>query len=182
MGCNVSSNKKQKVARPEVDFFLTTEEKQIARESWTVISLDLPATGLHIFTRLFEMENDMKKLFKRLMSQSESGHFVIDTARLERHATIVMKHLGMAVDSLEDSVKFSMTLNSLGEKHATYLVSPDMLPFLWPAVRDGLKMRLGDKFTVKTELAWKHIYDYITCKISEGIEIGRHNNRKIIHH
>ena len=50
--------------------------------------------------------------------------------------------------------------------------------FLWPAIRDGLKMRLGDKFTVETELAWKHLFDYIACKMGEGMMKTRHKPGK----
>lgn len=51
--------------------------------------------------------------------------------------------------------------------------------FLWPAIRDGLRLRLGDKFGVDAELAWKHLYDYISCKLSEGIDIGLTKNKKL---
>ncbi|CAG5126662.1 unnamed protein product [Candidula unifasciata] len=178
MGCNSSTNSNTKVASQEVDYFLTPSEIQIVRESWAIVALDLPATGLHIFTRLFEMEKDLKKLFRRLMTQTESGEFIFDTVRLEQHATLVMKQLGQAVDNLDDSTHFSEMLTILGEKHAVYNVRPEMFPFLWPAIRDGLKMRLGDKFTVEAELAWKHLYDYIISKLSEGIERGRPKPKK----
>uniref|UniRef100_A0A0B6ZR04 Globin n=1 Tax=Arion vulgaris TaxID=1028688 RepID=A0A0B6ZR04_9EUPU len=179
MGCNSSTNSTKKVVSTEIDYFLTVNERRIVRESWAVIALDLPATGLHIFTRLFEMEKDLKKLFRRLMSQTESGDFIFDSVRLERHATLVMKNLGQAVEHLDDSTYFSEMLVLLGEKHSAYEVKPDMLPFLWPAIRDGLKMRLGEKFGVDSELAWKHLYDYIVCKLSEGMEIGRAKNKKL---
>ncbi|BFZ11775.1 hypothetical protein BsWGS_14814 [Bradybaena similaris] len=179
MGCNSSTNSTTKVCSKEVSYFLNASEIRVVRESWAIVALDLPATGLHIFTRLFEMEKDLKKLFRRLMSQTESGEFIFDTVRLERHATLVMKNLGQAVENLDDSSYFSEMLTILGEKHSTYNVKPDMLPFLWPAIRDGLKMRLGDKFTVEAELAWKHLYDYIICKLTEGMEHGRPKNKKL---
>ncbi|RUS78958.1 hypothetical protein EGW08_013260 [Elysia chlorotica] len=124
------------------------------------------------------MEKDLKKLFRRLMSVRESGDYVFDSVRLERHATLVMKHLGQAVDNLEDSSYFSELLVMLGEKHAAYDVKPEMLPFLWPAIRDGLKMRLGDKFTKEMELAWKHLYDYISHKLAEGMSNANSSGSK----
>ncbi|GFR80850.1 cytoglobin-1 [Elysia marginata] len=169
MGCNASSRSPPGAMEKQVQDFLTAEEVRIVKESWPVVSLDLPATGLHIFTRLFEMENDLKKLFRRLMSVRESGDYVFDSVRLERHATLVMKHFGQAVENLDDSTYFSELLIMLGEKHSAYDVKPEMLPFLWPAIRDGLKMRLGDKFTKETELAWKHLYDYISHKLADGM-------------
>ncbi|XP_059154489.1 neuroglobin-like [Physella acuta] len=180
MGCNSSTTKTvSRANEKEMSFYLTQEEMELARDSWAIVALDLPATGLHIFTRLFEMEKDFQKLFKRLMTQKESGEFVFDTARLERHASLVMKQLGQAAEHTDDSINFSASLRLLGEKHAGYNVKPEMFPFFWPAVRDGLKLRLGDKFTVKVELAWKHLYDYVTSKISEGIEMNRDIKKKI---
>ncbi|CAG5130371.1 unnamed protein product, partial [Candidula unifasciata] len=128
MGCNTSMNSRRSADDNEVNDYMTSDEILIVRESWAIVALDLPATGLHIFTRLFEMEKDLKKLFRRLMSQTESGEFVFDSVRLERHATLVMKNLGQAVENLDDSTYFSEMLTTLGEKHSAYNVKPEMLP------------------------------------------------------
>ena len=40
---------------------------------------------------------------------------------------------------------------------------------MWPAVRDALKQALAEDFTVEAELAWKHVFDYIVCKMSQGM-------------
>ena len=77
---------------------------------------------------MFEIEKDLTKFFRRLMTQNESGEFIFDTFRLEHHATAVMKKLGQAVENLEDSEDFGDMLVSLGEKHHTYNVRPEMTP------------------------------------------------------
>lgn len=69
----------------------------------------------------------MKKLFKRLLSNSESGNFIFDDDRLRGHARIVMNSLGAAVDSLDDSSSLSGMLVALGEKHAAYNVKGEMI-------------------------------------------------------
>ena len=56
--------------------------------------------------------------------------------------------------------------------------SLSMFQFLWPAVRDALKMRLGEKFTVETELAWKHLFDYIACRMGEGMTRAKSKDNK----
>ena len=43
------------------------------------------------------------------------------------------------------------------------------LQLMWPAVRDALKQALAEDFTVETELAWKHVFDYIVHKMSQGM-------------
>lgn len=73
----------------------------------------------------------------------------------------------------------SLNLRDVHECTLIQFLSSMIPQFFWPAVRDGLKLRLGDKFTVKVELAWKHLYDYVTSKISEGIEMNRDIKKKI---
>ena len=97
---------------------------------WTIKCRRKLTKAMPLFPRLFEMEKDLKKLFRRLMSVRESGDYVFDSVRLERHATLVMKHLGQAVDNLDDSTYFSELLIMLGEKHSAYDVKPEMLPVL----------------------------------------------------
>lgn len=41
---------------------------------------------------------------------------------------------------------------------------------MWPAVRDALKQALAEDFTVEAELAWKHVFDYIVFKMSQGMK------------
>ncbi len=74
------------------------------------------------------MEKDLRKMFRRLMTQSESGDLIFDTIRLEHHATLVMKSIGQAVDAVEDAKAFTEMLYGLGEKHTSYNVKPEMLP------------------------------------------------------
>lgn len=47
-----------------------------------------------------------------------------------------------------------------------------VLQFLWPAIRDAFKVKLGDQFTQETELAWRHVFEYIKSNLSEGIKQG----------
>ncbi|XP_071079485.1 neuroglobin-like [Haliotis cracherodii] len=170
MGCNISSDVKKEAN--ELDNYLSNEEVDLVRKSWKAIENDLDETGMIMFKRFFEQQQEMKKLFKRLLSNSESGNFIFDDDRLRGHARIVMNSLGAAVDSLDDSSSLSGMLVALGEKHAAYNVKGEMISFLWPAIRDAFKVKLGDQFTQETELAWRHVFEYIKSNLSEGIKQG----------
>lgn len=157
----------------EIMDFVSPEEVEIIRHSWDIVKQDLPGTGIYMFTRLFELQSDFKKMFKRMMTQSETGEYDFDWNKLGSHANIVMSALDNAVNGMGDSSYLSKGLEELGERHNMYNVKPEMVPLMWPAVRDALKQALSEDFTVETELAWKHVFDYIVCKMSSGMRRGK---------
>ncbi|KAL8614635.1 hypothetical protein ACOMHN_066895 [Nucella lapillus] len=120
--------------------------------------------------RLFELQSDFKKFFKRLMTQTETGEYDFDWNKLGNHANIVMNALDNAVDSIDDSSYLSKGLQELGERHKMYSIKAEMVPLMWPAIRDALRQALNEDFTVETELAWKHVFDYIVCKMGQGMK------------
>ncbi|KAH9515776.1 hypothetical protein Btru_011982 [Bulinus truncatus] len=172
MGCSHTKHTHAKEKCEAIDYYITPEEKQIIRTSWQVVATDLPGVGLFIFSRLFDLEFDLQKLFKRLLTKTETGQYVLDTTRLEGHAVNVLKRFSVVVENLDNNTALTTTLIALGEVHSGYNVRPDMLPLLWPPIRDGFKYALQDDFTVSVELAWKHLYDFISCHIAEGMIIG----------
>ncbi|KAK7502773.1 hypothetical protein BaRGS_00006023 [Batillaria attramentaria] len=120
-------------------------------------------------SRLFELQSEFKKFFRRMMTQTETGEYDFDWNKLGSHANIVMTALDNAVECLGDSSYLSKGLVELGERHRFYNIKPEMVPYMWPAVRDALKQALGTDFTVETELAWKHVFDYIVSKMAVGM-------------
>lgn len=171
MGCqnSKSGDKGDLDADREIVDFLTPEEMEIVRNSWDIVKQDLHGTGIFMFTRLFELQSDFKKFFKRMMTQTETGDYDFDWSKLGSHANIVMTALDNAVDSLGDSSYLSKGLLELGERHRHYNIKAEMVPYMWPAVRDALKQALAEEFTVETELAYKHVFDYIVCKMGQGM-------------
>ncbi|XP_070180556.1 neuroglobin-like [Littorina saxatilis] len=171
MGCQTSKSGQQDEldADKELGDFLTPEEVELVRNTWEIVKQDIPGTGIYMFTRLFELQSDFKKMFKRMMTQTETGEYDFDWNKLGNHANIVMNALDNAVDGMGDSSYLSKGLTELGERHKMYSVKPEMVPLMWPAVRDALKQALSEDFTVETELAWKHVFDYIVCKMTSGM-------------
>ncbi|XP_025104081.1 neuroglobin-like [Pomacea canaliculata] len=174
MGCqNAKSSQKEDCEdEKELGDFLTVEEIEVIRHTWAIVKQDIPGTGMFMFTRLFELQSDFKKFFKRMMTQTETGEYDFDRNKLGNHANVVMTALDKAVDSLDDSSFLSKGLAELGERHKMYNVKSEMIPYMWPAVRDALKKALAEDFTVEAELAWKHVFDYIVSKMAQGINSG----------
>ncbi|XP_076443042.1 neuroglobin-like [Babylonia areolata] len=172
MGCqNSKAGTKEEVEKDkELGDFVSAEEIEVIRSSWETVKQDIPGTGIYMFTRLFELQSDFKKFFKRLMTQTETGEYDFDWNKLSNHANIVMNALDNAVDSIQDSSYLSKGLQELGERHKMYSIKPEMVPLMWPAIRDALRQALAEEFTVETELAWKHVFDYIVFKMSQGMK------------
>ncbi|KAK6999158.1 neuroglobin [Biomphalaria glabrata] len=155
-----------------IDSYVTPEEKELLRSSWNIVSQDISGVGMNIFKKLFDIETDLMKLFKRMLTKGETGQVVVDSIRLEGHATGVLRQIGLVVENMDNNSALTTTLIALGEVHANYRVRPEMLPLLWPAIRDALKIACEDEFTQQMELAWKHLYDFVTCHLSEGMVIA----------
>ncbi|XP_076463890.1 neuroglobin-like [Babylonia areolata] len=156
----------------ELEDFLTPRESNIIHSSWIIIEQNRTKTGVYLFTRLFQLQASFKKMFKRLMTRSETGHFIIDWQMLESHADLVMGVLGKVVANLENSTQLSAELVQLGERHHGYHLHVDMVWLMWPALRDTLKHALVTDFTLETELAWKHLFEYVASKMELGIKRG----------
>ncbi|KAL8605642.1 hypothetical protein ACOMHN_050317 [Nucella lapillus] len=172
MGCRNSKQPADSEASErsrEMANFLSPEEMQLIQVNWAVIEPNTTETGIFLFSRLFELQEGFKKVFRRLMTQTESGHYVVDKTLLGHHADRVMGVLEKAVSLLGQSPLLASDLQKLGHKHYDHSVEPDMLPLMWPAVRDALRYVLEEGFTLESELAWKHLFDFIIGNMCHGI-------------
>ena len=78
--------------------------------------------------RLFTQQGQIKKLFTNLMTRRVTGVSVIDESLLKSHAKVVMNALGACVECLDDSGQLTKLLIGIGERHAMYSVTPDLIP------------------------------------------------------
>ncbi|OWF48660.1 neuroglobin-like [Mizuhopecten yessoensis] len=173
MGCSQSGSVRMQRSSQQLENYLTSEQVRLVKQSWLILGEDMAATGLLVFKKLFESNEGMKKLFYKLMRCDSSEQLEFDQEKLTRHATIVMQGLGAAVESLEDSVFLTNVLIAMGERHAMYNVKTEMVPHLWPAIRDAFKELMGEDFLPAVESAWLHVFEYIGSKFKMGIVSGK---------
>lgn len=166
MGCCVSN---EVYFGEQLDDYLTRTEVRLAQKSWRSINRNLHHLGVLAFKKFFERQSEMKSLFGKIMVRNDVGDFTIDEEELQNHAAMVMEALGTAVESLEDTSFLTTILIRMGEKHAGYRVEPEMIPLLWPAIREALKDQLGEDFSFEVEEAWNHVFEYISTKFIQGI-------------
>ncbi|XP_069117944.1 neuroglobin-like [Argopecten irradians] len=173
MGCSQSGNVRMQDSTIQLDTYLTPEQVRLVKQSWMILGEDMEVTGLLVFKKLFENNEGLKKLFYKLMKSDNPDKLEFDQEKLKTHATIVMQGLGAAVESLEDSVFLTNVLIAMGERHATYNVKSEMVPHLWPAIRDAFKELMGEDFSPAVENAWLHVFEYIGSKFKMGIVSGK---------
>lgn len=43
------------------------------------------------------------------------------------------------------------------------------MQLLWPAIRDAFNECMAEDFTPETDVAWEHIFEYMSTKFKEGL-------------
>jgi hemoglobin-like flavoprotein len=110
------------------------------------------AAGL-FYARLFELDPDLRSLFKGDMS--EQGR------RL-------MQMLGLAVKSLDRPEQLLPALRALGARHVAYGVREKDYDTVGRALLWTLRQGLGDAFTPEVEAAWAEVYAALAAAMQGG--------------
>ena len=114
------------------------------------------AAGL-FYARLFELDPDLRSLFKGDMS--EQGR------RL-------MQMLGLAVKSLDRPEQLLPALRALGARHVAYGVREKDYDTVGRALLWTLRQGLGDAFTPEVEAAWAEVYAALAAAMQGGAVPG----------
>ncbi|XP_074658496.1 neuroglobin-like [Tubulanus polymorphus] len=168
MGC--AAHKQVRLEGSQIHIHLDQKQIDLIRMSWEIVSDNLQNNGMMIFMRLFQLDRDLLRVFKSILTTNKIyDESDVDEEKLSQHSLIVMQSLGAAVESLEDSLFLTNVLIAIGEKHAQHHVKEHMLPRMWPAVRFAFKEILQDCYTDEIEKAWKIVFEFLISKIGEGI-------------
>mmetsp|Transcript_3905 Transcript_3905/g.9843 ORF Transcript_3905/g.9843 Transcript_3905/m.9843 type:complete len:108 (-) Transcript_3905:361-684(-) len=90
------------------------------------------------------------------------------SAGLKRHATGVMKTVGVAVDNLDDLEKVVPALKTLGARHVKYGVVEAHYDVVGQALLNTLEKGLGELYTKDVQAAWTHVYSVVASTMKEG--------------
>uniref|UniRef100_A0A1I8IWI4 GLOBIN domain-containing protein n=1 Tax=Macrostomum lignano TaxID=282301 RepID=A0A1I8IWI4_9PLAT len=166
----------------QIGDYLTDAQIALVKETWVILSEDLTDTGVLVFTRLFQIDKDLRNMFYKLMASEahppptspkhpadRAGKF--DRDKVERHGVAVMQALGAAVDCLDDTLMLNSVLLALGQAHHAFDVRAEYVMRLWPAINFALQERLGECYTKAVERAWHNVFRYIAGKMEAGIRL-----------
>jgi hemoglobin-like flavoprotein len=119
---------------------ITSEQKRLVRESFSLIREAAVPIGLLFYGRLFDLEPSLRSLFK--------NDIRLQTRKL-------MDTLNVAVESLENFEAVRLRLTDLGRRHAeTYQVQPQHYDLLRSALLWAFSHALEGEFYPEVKEAW----------------------------
>ena len=86
---------------------------------------------------------------------------VYESEGFKKHALNVMKHVGKAVDGLNDLDNLVPVLKSLGKRHVSYGVKKEHYPVIGQALISTLKEGLKDSWNDELEKAWGDVFGIV---------------------
>ncbi|MDC3332783.1 methyl-accepting chemotaxis protein [bacterium] len=132
---------------------MTPEQIQLVQDSWKNVEPIADDAAEIFYTKLFEYDPDLEKLFsgdmksqgKKLMSMITSAVNMLN--RLDELVPIVQK---------------------LGERHGGYGVEDNHYDTVANALLDTLDVGLGDDFTDEVKLAWIEVYTVLATTMKDA--------------
>jgi hemoglobin-like flavoprotein len=122
---------------------MTEDQQNLVRDSFGVIAPNAEAVASIFYTRLFELDPALRRLFKGDMAaQGRKLMAMIATAVANLH------NLGAVIPAVEQ----------LGVRHVGYGVTDQDYNTVGSALLWTLEQELGDRFTPATRAAWTECY------------------------
>lgn len=132
---------------------MTSEQKQLVRDSWAKV-LPIQETAAELFyNRLFEKHPEVRPYFK---------------GDIKEQGRKLIAMLNTAVNGLDNLEALVEPLRSSGRAHKAYGVTPEDydkvgMTFLWT-----LQHGLGDAYSPEVEDAWRATYTSVAKVMIEG--------------
>ncbi len=118
----------------------------LVQSSWAKVLPISDAAAALFYDRLFELDPSVRPLFKSDMAAQKKK---------------LMQTLSVAVDGLSNPPRLVPALESLGARHAGYMVEDRHYDLVGQALLWTLREGLGDDFTADVEAAWSEVYAVI---------------------
>ena len=122
---------------------MTSEQIDRVRTSFEKIKPLVEETAVLFYARLFELDPDLRRLFK--IDIREQGHKL-------------MQIIGYAVDNLDRIDELVPVLRELGARHVEYGVKPAHYDMVGAALLWTLGKALKTDYTVEVNEAWTAVY------------------------
>ncbi|KAJ8298198.1 hypothetical protein KUTeg_024729 [Tegillarca granosa] len=127
-----------------------SDQKDLLRLSWGVLSVDLEDTGLMLMANLFKMSPGSLGKFARLGDVSAGKA----NSKLRGHAITLMYALQNFIDSLDDVDRLKCVVEKFAVNHINRQISADEFGEIVGPIRAVLKARMGSYFDEDTVAAW----------------------------
>jgi hemoglobin-like flavoprotein len=133
---------------------MTPTQIQLVQDSWKQAQVHADKVAQMFYTRLFEMNPELRPLFRGDMQEQQRKF---------------MQMMSLAVDGLEQTEQLVPMLYELGRRHIDpYRVQPQNYDSLGAALLWTLQQTLGAAFTNEMRLAWSQAYRGMSQAMQEG--------------
>ncbi|KFM72217.1 Neuroglobin, partial [Stegodyphus mimosarum] len=155
---------------------LTARQKFSISKSWKAIARAMEQTGVTMFTKLFEENEELLELFekfKHMKSREEREQ----SEELREHATTVMTTLDESIMSLDNVDQCIDYLRNVGRSHRK--IKGFKSEYFWKMEAPFLaavKETLEDRYTENMESIYKITIHFILQTVIEGFEGTQQQN------
>ncbi|HET9458255.1 MAG TPA: globin family protein [Candidatus Limnocylindrales bacterium] len=132
---------------------MTPQQQTLVADSWTQVAPIADQAATIFYTRLFELDPSLRRLFAHTDMAAQRKNLV-------QTLTVVVR----SIDRLDTIVP---AVEALGRRHVGYGVRPPDFTTVGQALLDTLAAGLGDAFTPECRRAWAMAYGILS-----GIMIG----------
>ncbi len=132
---------------------MTPEQAKLVKNSWAMVLPISDKAAALFYGRLFEMDPDLKPLFK---------------GNMEEQGAKLMKMIGTAVNSLDRMEEVIPAVQQLGKRHVAYGVVDAHYDTVGGALLWTLDKGLGDEFTPEVRDAWATVYGALATTMKEA--------------
>ena len=132
---------------------MTPEQVHLIRKSFAELSRHEHIAALVFYRRLFEIDPDLKRLFK---------------GDIEEQSKKLLEMLGVLIAMLERPLGLELELKAMGLRHAGYGVKDEHYAMVGRALLDMLAETLDRGFTPEVREAWTALYGAVETVMKLG--------------
>ncbi|XP_004926839.1 neuroglobin-like [Bombyx mandarina] len=154
---------------------LTAKQKYSMLASWKGISRAMEKTGICMFIKLFEENQDLLDMFEKFR-QCKTKEEQINSMELAEHANNVMNTLDEGIKGLDDLDNFFQYIHQVGASHRK--IPGFRVEYFWKIEAPFLaavESTLGDRYTPNVENIYKITIKFILETLIEGYEKAGNN-------
>lgn len=133
---------------------MTNEQINLVKKSFAKIEPIAETAADLFYTRLFELDPGLRRLFK---------------GNMKEQGRKLMNMIGLAVKGIDRIDELAPTIQMLGIRHSNYGVKDQHYETVADALLWTLEKGLGEDFTNETETAWTEVYMLLTQTMKDAV-------------
>lgn len=157
---------------------LTVQQCFKIGKSWKGIAREMDYTGVNMFVKLFEENEDLLKLFTSF-SEVKTRELQMESLELQQHASVVMSTLDEGISELGNADSFFKTLHRAGALHRK--IPGFQKEFFWKIEKpflEAVEETLGDRYTENMASIYTITIKFILETLIQGYEKGGNSQDK----